>query len=932
MREAAAMASRAVDASPLARTIEASADPTRARAALVQVFEAHPDLADELLTSDRLREGLVTVAVASRSLLRAVIRDGSTLDPLRDKQGFGAERTATEYLHGIRTALADTDDPSTTLRRWKRTELFRVAARDLLGVADLPTVGRELAALAEGCLTGAVDIVDPQTPLAIVAMGKLGGRELNYASDVDVVFVHEGDASEAERAARALLQVMTAPSPDGIVFRTDANLRPEGRAGSLTRSLEAFDGYYARWAQTWELQALIKARPVAGDLELGRAFFDLVQPYVWPEALDPEAVRQVRAMKARSEAILERQGLTDRELKRGSGGIRDIEFAVQLLQMVHGRHDAALRSPTTLDALDALAAGGYVDHDDAQTLDDAYRFLRTTEHRLQLVDEQQTHILPSDTGARTLLARVMGYRDGREHDALEQFDAEHRILQAHVRSIHERLFFRPLLEAVAGAGPLSPDAMQARMAAFGFVDAQRTRDALTELTQGFTRRSRLMQQVLPVLLAWLSETPDPDLGLLELRRLAEGPDRSALLARNFRDAPGAAERVCRVLGSSRVLGEALRRHPEFVATLGDKDALSQPLEAPALVAAAVESTRWRADPEQRRDGLRRFKRRQLLHVGSRDVLGFADVDAVGQELSALADAAFEAALLGLRPEIPFAVIGMGRLGGRELSYASDVDVLFVYDGHTPADFDVGEKIATRFMREIGQTTAEGQAFRIDAGLRPEVRYGPLARSLDGYRTYYERWALTWEFQSLLRARPVAGDPALGQRFRDLVEPYVYRDELDEESAREVRRIKARIERERIPPGEDPQFHLKLGRGSLSDVEFTAQLLQLQYAGLVPSLREPSTVKALQALRTAGILEPDDADALLEAYRFCERARNAAYLLTGRPTDSLPGGRDGEHLARRLGYSNRPYTSLRDDYRRVTRRARRVVERVFYASA
>jgi glutamate-ammonia-ligase adenylyltransferase len=932
VREAAGMASRAVDASPLAGTIEASADPTRARAALVRVFEAHAGLVDELLASDLLREGFVTVAVASRSLLQAVIRSESTLDPLRDGAAFATERTAAEYLQAVRAALADHTDPPTGLRRWKRTELFRIAARDLLGLADLPAVGRELAALAEACLAGAVGIVEPHTHLAIVAMGKLGGRELNYASDVDVVFVHEGDASEAERAARALLQVMTAPSPDGIVFRTDATLRPEGRAGSLTRSLEAFDGYYARWAQTWERQALIKARPVAGDLDLGRRFFDLVQPYVWPEALDPEAVRQVRAMKARSEAVLERQGLTDRELKRGAGGIRDIEFAVQLLQMVHGRHDAALRSPTTLDALDALAAGGYVDHADAETLDDAYRFLRTTEHRLQLVDEQQTHTLPADPGARTLLARVMGYRDGPEHSALEQFDVEHRTLQARVRSIHERLFFQPLLEAVAGAGPLSPDAAQARLTAFGFVDAQRTRDALTELTHGFTRRSRLMQQVLPVLLAWLSETPDPDLGLLELRRLAEGPDRSAFLARNFRDAPGAAERVCRVLGSSRVLGEALRRHPEFVATLGDKDALAQPLEGPALVAAAIESTRWRADPEQRRDGLRRFKRRQLLHVGSRDVLGFADVDDVGRELSALADAAFEAAFQGLHPEIPFAVIGMGRLGGRELSYASDVDVLFVYDGHTPAEFDMAERIATRFMREIGQTTAEGQAFRIDAGLRPEGRHGPLARSLDGYRTYYERWALTWEFQSLLRARPVTGDPDVGQRFRRLVESHVYRDDFDEESAREVRRMKARVERERIPPGEDPQFHLKLGRGSLSDVEFTVQLLQLQHAGTVPSLREPSTVKALQGLRDAGVLEPQDADALLDAYRFCERARNAAFLLTGRPTDSLPGGRDGEHLARRLGYSDRPDASLRDDYRRVTRRARRVVERVFYGSA
>ncbi len=321
-------------------------------------------------------------------------------------------------------------------------------------------------------------------------MGKLGGRELNYASDVDVLFVHEGDGALAERAARAVLTTMSEPTADGIVFRTDADLRPEGRSGPLSRTLDAYAAYYERWAQPWEFQALLKARPVAGDDDIGRRFLELAQPFVWPEVLDPDAVRSVRAMKARAEGEMHRRGLTEREVKRGRGGIRDIEFAVQLLQLVHGRHDPSVRSPTTLDALAQLAAGGYIERDDAAQLDDAYRFLRTVEHRLQLQDEQQTHTLPADLGARTRLARVLGYRDRGDETALDLFEADYRGYQNRVRSIHERLFFAPLLDTLAGAGPLTEEAVEARLAAFGFLDVAHTRAALQELTQGLTRRSR----------------------------------------------------------------------------------------------------------------------------------------------------------------------------------------------------------------------------------------------------------------------------------------------------------------------------------------------------------------------------------------------------------------------------------------------------------
>src|SRR5262249_54401460 len=351
-----------------------------------------------------------------------------------------------------------------------------------------------------------------------------------------------------------------------------------------------------------------------------------------------------------------------------------------------------------------------------------------------------------------------------------------------------------------------------------------------------------------------------------------------------------------------------------------------------LVADGFDTLEWRGDEEQRREGLRRFKRRELLRIATRDLLGYARLEATGRELTALAEACLEVALASLRPRVPFAVIGLGRLGGGELSYASDIDVMFVYDGETASDFNHAEQLATQLVKEIGATTAEGQTFRIDARLRPEGNRGPLARSIGGFRTYYERWGLTWERQALTKARFVAGDADLGARFGALAAEFTYERRLTDDDAREIRRMKARIERERIPPGEDPQFHLKLGRGSLSDVEFTVQLLQLVHGTREVDVRVPGTMEALERLRAHGLLVADDADVLAEAYRFCERARNALYLQSARPSDALPTDKvELERLALLLGYVHHPHSTMRDDYRRVTRRARRVVERVFYGT-
>ena len=883
----------------LAELVEHSADPAAVRTALARLDGG---LLDRLGAEPGLAEAVVALAAASRSATRLVETDPAAVDVLADLDA---------PVPGGGDAAADAD----ALARWKRLAQLRITARDLLGRDELEATVAALADLATAVLRAAVRLAGAGADdLAVIGMGKLGGRELNYASDVDVMFA-EGDP----RAARAVLDVARR------CYRVDANLRPEGRDGALTRSVDSYVAYWHRWAQPWEFQALLKAVPVAGDPDAGREWASAAAVALWGRKLSADDLRSLRALKARSEAEVARKGLADREIKRAPGGIRDIEFAVQTLQLVHGRSDPELRSPTTLVALAEMGAAGYVAPDDAAGLAGAYRLLRRVEHALQIEDERQTHTLPADRDQRRRVARVLGYRGSPDAGPTEAFDRDLARQRNLVRTIHERLYFRPLLDALAGAGPMSEEAAADALTTFGFLGADRTRAAVRELTRGLTRSSRMMRQLMPLLLDWLSTSPDPDAGLLGLRKLASGETRALELAQAFRDSPEVARRLCLLLGTSGLLGDIVVANPDLIPRLGDESRL-RTRGGTELAASAGKTLGWREALDDRQRALHRWRNRHLLGIAARDVFDVADVAAVGTDLTALAEAAVGAALEQLDPQVPFAVVAMGRFAGGDLSYASDLDVLFVHEGTTPAEHEEGLRLAGEVLRFLAGATPAQRIYPIDADLRPEGRQGPLSRSLDGYEAYLDRWAQTWERQALTRARPVAGDAGLGERFGALLAGAVWDRPFTAEHEREIRRMKARVERERIPPGEDPEFHLKLGRGSLSDVEWTVQLLQLR-----TGIRSPSTLAALDALAAAGAVGGEDAEVLRAAYRFCEQARNRWWLVGSAPAapDALPQrASDLAHLARSLDTTA---AALREDYRRVTRRSRRVVERLFYGA-
>ena len=671
---------------------------------------------------------------------------------------------------------------------------------------------------------------------------------------------------------------------------------------------------------------------MAGNRTLGVRFEEEAAARVWGRTFGADELRQVRRLKARAEQAVTRRGLAERELKLGTGGIRDIEFAVQLLQQVHGRADPRLRSPATLPALAALAEGGYVAPEDAAALDAAYRFLRTVEHRLQLYEDQQVHTLPTHPDALVRLARILGYRDQASATALSQFELELRQHRSRVRWIHERLFFRPLLEAFSAAPAagtrsplLAPEAVVERLQAFGFADAERTSQAVRELTRGFSRSSQLMSQMLPILLDWLSSAPDPDAGLLGLRTLATGTHRRDQLTALCRESPEAARQLCQLIGTGPSFVRTFERQPDLLAGLATGDTVAA-RSRPDLDERAAGWLAWRSGEDGIERGLQLFTRAENLRIAARDALGLVDVAATGAALTDLAESVVAAALRIVDPPLPFAVIGMGRLGGRELAYRSDLDLQFVYDpptGWSAAEAAAqGEAVAGSLLRLLGGSTPATGLYRVDTALRPEGRQGPLARSLHAYGAYYDRWAQVWERQALLRGRVIAGPAELGDRFTALASEFVWGRPITFADLREIRRTKARIERERVPASDDPRFHLKLGPGSLSDIEWTAQLLQLQH-----EVRATGTVTALDLLARRGALKGDDHRVLVDAYRFCERTRNRLALVWDGASDSLPT--TGTHLtalARSLGTTG---SGLREEYRRRTRRARRVVERLFY---
>ncbi|MDK8869558.1 bifunctional [glutamine synthetase] adenylyltransferase/[glutamine synthetase]-adenylyl-L-tyrosine phosphorylase [Corynebacterium macclintockiae] len=961
-------------------TLAATGDPDLALNNLIRLVEALGDGASELL--DRIAESR-TFAVRLLGLFGAssMLGDHIVAHPQEWKQLESGMPTSQEMMQLMLDSVEATrvegagervfraavtgSQADDAMRLAYRTILARIAAVDVAGTfvqrgqkpckpVSFELVSRRLSDAADAALTTALAVACAQVydadeepaRLAVLAMGKCGAQELNYISDVDVIFVAEPADPKATRWAGEFINIGTR-----VFFEVDAALRPEGKSGALVRTLESHVNYYNRWAETWEFQAQLKARPMTGDMELGQDYVDSLASLVWSAAEREDFVPDVQAMRRR---VIENipDELRARELKLGPGGLRDIEFAVQLLQMVHGRTDESLRTRSTVASLDALAAGGYIGRADCHSLQESYAYMRLLEHRLQLQRLKRTHALPpqEDKQALVWLGRTAGCRPEGTRTMDEQLLADVKRVSLQISQLHAKLFYRPLLTSVAAMQAdtvrLSPEAAKRQLAALGYAYPDRAFEHLSALAAGSSRKAKLQAIILPTLLEWLGQTVDPDAGLLNYRKLSEAAHDYSWFLRLLRDENIVGKRLMHILGTSPYASELFLNSVDSVKVLSDgatgpKFLAREPqVVTHSLVAAAGRHL----NPDKAIAVARSLRRAELARIAAADLLGFMDVEQVCVSLSWVWDAVLEAAL---RAEIRFwedenvanapariTVIGMGRLGGAELGYGSDADVMFVAQPVEGADESEALKWATSICDSVRTRLgrpSQDPPLDVDIDLRPEGRNGPVVRTLDSYRRYYKEWGETWEMQALLRATWIAGDKDLGIEFLRMIDNFRYPPGgVDDKVVQEVRRMKARVDSERLPRGADRKTHTKLGRGALTDVEWTVQLLAMQHGDDAQNLRNTSTLEMLRELASGEFIAESDADILREAWLTATVARNAIVLVKGKRKDQLPSHGDQlRHVAAAAHWPPEKAQEFLDDYLKKTRKAHRVVDRIFW---
>lgn len=992
-------------------------DPDSALLSLQDLSEAYPEIINNISTSNsqisdsltslmqvlgasnalamlmRTRPNLIKAAANDPNHLFAMTREERVKDLLEAIQAYTATVVSSEssdsntiYLTSLGFAQA-----VSALRARYREHVAAIMAADLASADPVevqPDISRKLSDAADAVLEAALSISRGQVTgssacrFAIIAMGKLGAQEINYVSDIDLIYVVEpADLSNKQNQDAALrvgvsmamvlqkvCQSVVMGSVEPPLWQIDTALRPEGKDGPLVRRLDSHREYYEKWASSWEFQALLKSRPAAGDTDLGKAYRDMVEPFIWKASGREHFVADCQHMRQRVESLIP-ASQRDLDMKLGKGGLRDVEFTVQMLQLVHGSEDESLRVRDTISALQALAQGGYVSRSQAALLAEHYRFERVLEHRQQMWSMHRTHLFP-DLGAqgnggldraRTISTEQLNNNEQicrlaravrlRPEELVARFDKARR----EIRHLHKDIYYRPMLpiNAQTDADPivLSPEAARARFASIGFADARAAQLHVEALTEGLSRAAKIHRILLPAVLKWLGDGQNPDMGLLAWRRLAERFGGKNTYLGFLRDSPSAAQRLCHVLADSRYLGDAMMQSMQSITWLGDDEALSARDRASLDMQTSAMVARYASNIADFAQSLRALRRQEIERVALAWMCGLIDDDTSMLAMSDVFDAILDATLqwsmreavsvMNLNaPQAEIAIIALGRYGGKEVNFCSDADIMVIYKpvGEV-CDLNAAHRFAQKtvdILRNIlqGPLTLEPKIM-VDLDLRPEGKDGPLVRSLESCENYYRQWSSTWEHQALLRARFAAGSKELADALLDGVvnELRYAANPLSDSQLAEIRKLKARMEAERLPRGVSRDRHLKLGRGGLSDVEWTVQLMQLQYASKHESLRVVGTMQALKALQSEHFISDEDAEVLSRCWHMCSAVRNANFLWSGSmaradiiPTDSYSLG----GIATYLGYEPNQGRVFENDLLATMRQCREIMSRLFYA--
>ena len=952
-------------------------DPSLAAVNLSRLLEYGFGTGGVLHSADLSRD-LLFLLGASQHLSTVLVHQGHDWEAVFLADHCAEEKSTPAHLRACRAALPydlAEDDFLRGLRAYRNREYLRIGTRDLLVHASLEETTRDLSALADAAVQiayeytrarmdrnyGAALIEDAgeKRPIDFVVfgMGKLGGEELNFSSDIDLIYLYECDAGLTTggrkgqvdtrtyftELAQHLTQALSTSGAGGFVFRVDLRLRPYGTPGEIVNSLANTLLYYESWGQAWERLALLKARPIAGQPALGERFLREVAPFILRRYLDFSMVEDMKGLKARIERSLHRADRERMNVKLGRGGIREVEFVTQVLQLIHAGKDPRVLGRNTLDTLDRLVEGAYLTASDRDALASAYRFLRHVEHKLQVVHDRQTHTLPGSEAEMRALARRLRVA-GKTEAAADALAVFLTTLQEHTQAVHT--IFRSLFHTseenseVDGTEERAavevlfdelqyPERTKQRLKRLGFRELTHTYERLRLLHDGpayapaSPSRRALLYALAPSLLHEICRAPDPDRALAYMADLMASIGARSSFLSLLRENPHTLHTLIGLFGTSPYLSRIFLRRPELLDSLVRADLVQVQKSQEQMQDELMPRIAGAPELEDRLDILREYRGEEFLRIGVNDTNGKLDFPSVSTQLSDLAETclhgAYETARSALlekleREDLPgrIVIVGMGKLGARELNYNSDLDLIFLYEPRpSPPDEQVRSdlaaqeifaKLVQRLISILQVQTREGMVYKIDTRLRPSGRAGSLVSSVAAFARYHQSQAQVWERQALIKARAVTGDSVLAAQVNALFEQCVYTEPILAADVAEIQRLRGRMELE-LAGETHGRFNIKTGRGGLVDVEFLVQMLQLRYACHLPALRHRNTLAALDALRACQVLSQEESQALRQGYQFLRKLENRLRLERDQPVEALEGNAEQlTTLARRMGYN------------------------------
>ncbi|NIP29199.1 MAG: bifunctional [glutamate--ammonia ligase]-adenylyl-L-tyrosine phosphorylase/[glutamate--ammonia-ligase] adenylyltransferase, partial [Candidatus Dadabacteria bacterium] len=886
----------------------------------------------------------------SRFLGDSIISNPGILKSLSNNKSLGRKKTYSNYLKSVLTIVNNTDEVdefAKKLRKLKYKELSRIIYREINELSDFRHTMEEISDLASAFVNGVLEFHRgrmediEELEFVILGMGKLGGRLLNLSSDIDLIYLfnNEDESGSVFKLAEQITKTISSITEDRFLYRVDLGLRPGGNKSTIAVHVEGAIEHYYYWGETWERAVFIKARPIAGDIALGDYFLNEINSFVYKKSLDYTSIEDLKDMKIKINRLQKK-----RDVKLGSGGIRELEFFVQALQLVNAGELRELQGLNTLDALNMMTKLKLIDSQVRDELSECYMFLRKVEHSIQLFEEQQTHKIPSDELSLARLSKRLGFR------TIEKFENEYQKISKVVSKNYGNLFYDSTkiveeksrefweLADFLTSGDIGEEETIKSLGNLGFKSPDRAIDIMSSLLDpkrgGLTEKGRIIRRkVIPAFLSEIIKSHNPDEALVNLERFVSDIGLRSSIYSVLSENPEIIKLLSKLFSRSGMLSSFLIKYPEYLDAIILKDVTSEYETLEEMIEVLNESVRIEKDFEDKLNALRRFRHVESLKLCFRDLNEEVDPVYVGKYLSRVAKAVMEVGLAMAKKSMKLnkkekavidniVIIGLGKLGGGEMSYNSDLDIIFIYEGN---NHELFSKLGQRFISNLSVPTGDGYCYKIDLDLRPSGNAGALVTSFSSFRDYHKSSAQLWERQSLIRAVVAAGNKELGSKVLKVIDKFVYDRDLEQDFHKEIFNIRSRIENE-LAKENKKKVNLKTGKGGLIDIEFLVQMLQLKFGSKHKELRVRNTIESLYLLKELNLISKIDFNTLHDGYMFLKKLENLLRLLHDRSINDIKED-DFDKLAVEYGFED-DVNLLRSRYEKITDGIRKTYNKYF----